>query len=143
MPGQPPTGDLDTVVHLESSFIAEGTAASHAHGAEAGRSDGRSLGWASATALQSELQFHHGVAQALLSLSLSHPEQIPTRSITASRRVITLINEIPLHVIGNHPDVDMTALSASVRAQTRAALAAARLDVSFRLTSSRMSDLDF
>lgn len=137
------TDELDSLLHLESTFQDEGAADSQEASARAGHNDGRALGWAAGTALSSELSFYHGAAHALLVLADTYPSKVPIKAVSNAQKLIALSEERLLHRIGNDASLDMDAHTEAVRTLFRTSMAQAGLIVRYDRRASRMADLSF
>lgn len=143
MAGTSKTDELDAVVNLESGFHAEGTQDSQEASAKAGHEDGRQIGWAAGSSLSTELSFYHGAAQALLTLSETHPNTVPPKAIETAQRLVTESKAHQIHQLGNDANMDMQAHAEAMRSLFSSSMAQAGLIVRYERASSRMSDLSF
>lgn len=137
--------ELDAVLNLESEFQEEGRRDAAEAGAAAGLSEGRAMGWKAGVALTAELEFYHGAAVALISLSEAFEDQVPARALNVASRLVDICRANPLCVRGNDPTLDMDVVADNARNIFRqmaafAGLPGLRFDLG---TRSILADLSF
>lgn len=133
---------LDSLLTLETTFETEGRSLAATAGAAAGLEEGHALGWTAGTALTAELEFYHGAAKALQSLSAINP--IPARALENAQQISLLSARVSIPAVGNCPQVDMTAHAESLRALFRRMVVFAHLPgLRYDSKASRLADLSF